>query len=585
VTRGLAHRLLVLVAVAAAPASCKPDAATTVLVTVKAKPGVYDVQDLDITFAQGGVSERTVLGQAGQIITLPSTFVIRADGWNGPATVTIKALDKDNRIRGEGQASVTVIADDDIVGDVVLYPADFQANDIYRDSQLFTTTASARQVSSDGKGNFVAVWEDGGAGLGRYDVYYREWDSNGKPRLNTVTNKTEEYVANETNDYYDMPAVAMQADGHFVVAWYRADASTISDGGIYSRAFLLTGRPDDQSDSGHEIHLDDGTGTSHATPDVAALADHTYVVVWHEQVGSNWQVMGRYLGPHGRPTKTTGGTNAPFVVASFASGTVWPDPAVAPGKNNGFMVIWRQAGKLWGRTYAQGAAANSAAFAISGTDQVGGNDVTPMLAGYGAVWEENVSCGADATPPCIRFRRYNLVGAAQEEPWTVNTTTGGKQTEPAAAMRADGSLLVAWTSTDDGTADDAAGIRGRRLLSVGLPVGDDFAVNTTTVKDQDGPSVAIHNADSFVVLFRDRSLQPPDTDGGIRGRLVYPEYKPTDGNIGADCEKASCNTGLTCLVAGVGKRCVRTCSGSGPCPDGGTCRSLSGGLGTACLYQ
>jgi hypothetical protein len=570
-------------------AGCQAETATVLFVQVTGKPGVFDPTTLEVTFEQPGYQKPTLFSQPGQTIALPTSFVVRADGFDGVATVEVTAKDAADRNLGEGKGTATLVPNERVDLTVELYPSDFPANERYQTNQLFSTTASGRQVGSDGNGSLVAVWEDS-CPLNRCDVYYRMWDSAGEAKLNGVTNKTEEHVANDGNAYYDMPAVAMQPDGHFIIAWFRRDSqASPQTEEIRSRAFLPNGRPDDQSDSGLEITLDGADGTSLGTPAIAALKDRNYVVVWHQiKNATQWQVLARFLGPHGRPTKTNSGLNTPFEVANFpyASDKPEPWPAVAAGENKGFMVAWRQQGKLWARTYGEGAAPNAPAFSISATGVVQGFSVGPMRAGYAAIWADEASCDADASGSCIRFRRYSLVGAALESAFTLNTTTAGDQDDPAVAMRADGSLFAVWTSANDATLDPTGAVRGRRILSIGLPVGDDFQINTTTPKAQERPSVAMHNQQSFAVFFRDWSETGPDTDGAaIRGRLLYPDFGPWDGQVGALCDNAHpCKSGLACVDSQVSKRCHATCQSSAdPCPAGGTCRPLTAG-GQVCMY-
>jgi hypothetical protein len=580
-------------------AGCKADPATLLLVEVRGKPAVYDPMILDVTLTHDGTPYPTLLSKPGQTILLPTTFVIRADGRQGTVDLTIRAKDQNDRLVGEGKSTTTLIPDEQVNVTIELFPADFPINERYLTSQLFSTTSSGRQVSCDGKGNFVAVWEDScPLGTDRCDVYYRMFDVGARPRLNNLTGKKEENEANDGNGYYDMPAVAVRGDGHFVTAWSRGDTAA-ADPVIRSRAFLVDGRPDDAANSGKEITLSVAGVEELGTPDVAALTDSKYVVVWHQKKGTEWQVVGRYLDPHGRPTKPTGAANNdPFLVAGFtysAGITSDPRPSVSAGPSKGFMVVWRRDSKLWGRTYGEGATPNSAPFSISGgTADVGSFDIGPMLAGYAAIWSDKLSCGEDRADACIRMRRYNLVGAALENAWTVNTTTAGTQADPAIAMRdyvgeqhPEGSLLVTWSSQKDGTDDADGAVRGRRILSIGLPVGNDFRVNTTTLKKQERPSVVGLDRTSFVVVFRDWSGLGPDTDGAaIRGRVLYPEYATRDGQIGALCDSLPCATGLYCVGTNVGQRCVPVCQAPGAdCPHGGKCEKLSGGLGNVCMYR
>ena len=69
--------------------------------------------------------------------------------------------------------------------------------------------------------------------------------------------------------------------------------------------------------------------------------------------------------------------------------------------------------------------------------------------------------------------------------FAVSSTTAGTQTEPQLAASDDG-FLVTWTSDDGGSAD----IRARRFQSDGTASGGDFVVNTWTSGAQDAPDAA-----------------------------------------------------------------------------------------------
>jgi hypothetical protein len=161
-------------------------------------------------------------------------------------------------------------------------------------------------------------------------------------------------------------------------------------------------------------------------------------------------------------------------------------------------------------------------------------------------------------------------------------------------VAADGRTLVVWTDTQTRPDDtDSGSIRGRALHSFGLPIGADFAVNTTTTKAQYYPAVAAAAHGAFMVTWQDESTVGPDTDqSGIRGRFVYPDYEPADSGVGAACSgPAQCQPELLCTARpGLGSFCHVACTDAlvgQPCPFGGLCTAASaaGTTGPVCLFR
>ena len=81
----------------------------------------------------------------------------------------------------------------------------------------------------------------------------------------------------------------------------------------------------------------------------------------------------------------------------------------------------------------------------------------------------------------------------------VNTRTSNRQENPAISMDAEGNFVVVWNSyLQDGSSN---GIYGRCFDSNCSPVGDEFQVNTTISGNQREPSVAMDAAGNFVVVW------------------------------------------------------------------------------------
>lgn len=575
------RRLLPLAVLAIAASSCEKEKATALHVQVVAKDGVPPASSLEVSFSNDGDRLPSILSKGSSTIDFPASFVILAGGRQGPVEVSVKAKNESDYVVGEGLAAGTLVTDTVAELQLVLYPTDFQVNARFQGDQFFSTEAGfGRAVAAAPDGSFVGVWEDACGPLSRCDVYYRLFDRAGAPKLNAVTGKSEEYTANEANDLYDMPAVAMQESGNFLVAWLRMGTSSK----IYGRAFTSDGRPDPSAASGAEIELSgsDVASSKPSVPCVAALRDKGYVVVWQQLNGSTWEIKGRFLGANGAPAPTSIGTTDPFTVTSFTTtSTKRPQPCVAPGVNQGFMVVWNEAGAVKGRAYGQKALPLKGVVELDATKSglVEEVNVGYLAYGYAAIWTDNVKVGPDTDGSAIRIRRLELNGSpyqATEIEHTINTSVAGNQSDPAIATRPDGSLLAVWT-TGHPAQDPEGGIRGRKILSNFLPVGSDFAINTTQVGEQARPSVAASSSESFIVLWVDSSKTPPDTLGsGIRGRLVYPEYRTTDGQIGALCDDSPCGANLSCKVTETGSRCVARCDTSTSCEHGGVCKTLSG---------
>ncbi len=98
----------------------------------------------------------------------------------------------------------------------------------------------------------------------------------------------------------------------------------------------------------------------------------------------------------------------------------------------------------------------------------------------------------------IFARRFSSSGMALASELQVNTYTTNNQSFPSVAVETDGDFVVVWESGQDGS---DAGIFGRRFSSDGVPLADEFQVNTYTPDDQSLPKVATDADGDFVVTW------------------------------------------------------------------------------------
>ncbi len=96
------------------------------------------------------------------------------------------------------------------------------------------------------------------------------------------------------------------------------------------------------------------------------------------------------------------------------------------------------------------------------------------------------------------LQRFNAAGQAVGAESLINVTTAGKQTDPAVAMKHDGSFVAVWSGNGTGDSD---GVFLRRFSANGTPLSGEIRVNVTTTRSQDRPAVAMDDAGNFVVVW------------------------------------------------------------------------------------
>jgi hypothetical protein len=112
------------------------------------------------------------------------------------------------------------------------------------------------------------------------------------------------------------------------------------------------------------------------------------------------------------------------------------------------------------------------------------------------VWQ---SVGQDGSGAGIYARRYNALGMPQGSVFRINTTTADDQAVPDIAMSAGGDFVVTWSSS--GQDGSGAGIYARRYSAAGMPLSDEFQVNTTTANSQYRSRIAMNDAGDFAIAW------------------------------------------------------------------------------------
>jgi hypothetical protein len=185
-------------------------------------------------------------------------------------------------------------------------------------------------VAMDDAGDFIITWNSYGQAEGPSDIYAQRYDSTGTPdgsefRVNTFTT-TEQKI----------PAVGMDANGDFVIAWMGGNYGGVgqdgSDYGIYAQRYNSGGQQ-----QGTEFRVNTFTTHNQASPSVAMANNGSFVVTWnsYRQLGfaGAQEIYAQRYDSSGAPA---GGE---FLVDTFTTHNQ-EGPAVAMDIQGDFVITW-----------------------------------------------------------------------------------------------------------------------------------------------------------------------------------------------------------------------------------------------------
>ena len=177
-------------------------------------------------------------------------------------------------------------------------------------------------VGMSDDGEFVVVWQSYPQDGSQYGIFGRRYDSAG-------TAQGSAFQVNTHTPYAQShPAVAMDADGDFVVAW-KSTMQDNSGNGVFGRRFDGAGVP-----QAIEFQVSSFTSGQQEYPTVGMHDDGEFVMVWQ----SNGQNAS--YGVFGELTDSTGTEQgSEFQIHSYAVGEQIR-PSVGVGGNGAFVVAW-----------------------------------------------------------------------------------------------------------------------------------------------------------------------------------------------------------------------------------------------------
>jgi hypothetical protein len=351
-----------------------------------------------------------------------------------------------------------------------------------------TFVQTEADVAATDKGGFVVVWNSWNQNVIGSDVYAQRYDASGT-RLGGEF-RVNSYV---TSTQYQQ-AVASDANGNFVVVW-----SSNHDGsnfGVFGQRFNAAGVP-----QGQEFQVNVYTTGTQASPAVALDADGNFVVVWRgEGPGDDWGVFGRRytssgtsIGSAFRVNSCTTNRQWYPTVASDSAGNVvvaWQSLNQDLSNDGVFAQRYDAAGAPLASEFQVNTTTTFAQYKPDVSSDGAGNFVV--------VWRGLYSLGGQLNWG-ISGQRFHPDGTRAGPEFQVNTFTTGDQQWPAVAMGADGNFVVAWMSpVQDGS---SYGVFGRHFQDAGTAPGAEFRVNSYTTSVQNYPSLAIHRNGTFLVVW------------------------------------------------------------------------------------
>jgi hypothetical protein len=298
----------------------------------------------------------------------------------------------------------------------------------------------------------------------------------------------EDQVNTYTYDYQHDPEVAALADGGYVVVWTSRSQDGVSDAdGVYAQRYSASGVA-----VGPEIRVPGLTSATQDYAHVAGLSDGGFVITWEDSAGYDGSGWGVYGQRYDAGSVAQGGQ---FLVNTVTSSTQHHDAVASYA--GGFAVAWSSYGNPGGDGYD------------------------------------------------IYLRRFNNDGTALDAgELRVSTTPGNPadaqdstQYVPDIAALSDGDLLVVWR--DDGGNDGSShGVYARRFDVGTGTFGDTFLVNTgNTSGSQYEPKVAALNDGGYVIVWRD------DNQDGSSTAVMGQRYDSAGNAVGGQFRVNEYTTG------------------------------------------
>ncbi len=348
---------------------------------------------------------------------------------------------------------------------------------------------TAPAVAMNANGKFVVIWRSHASDGRSGGVYARRYDAGGVP-------VSDEFKINTTDVDADSwtPAVAMDASGGFVVAWVAARGGGI-DTDIVARRFNDQGTPVTE-----EFAVSVSPDAAQSLPALSMNASGAFVVVWAAWYGN--EIHGRSYAT-GRVFDANGTPKTDEFRVNGEAQEDWPD--VAMDDSGRFVVSWVRIGDTYNRPYgddvmcrrfdADGKPIGGAITLAADVESqwYGSAVAADRMGGFVVTWARG------PFPYDIMTQAFDPNGVAVTKPCLVNGQQAGDQGRPAIAGDGGGNFLIAW---DNHSVDGfCCGVSGRPYTSCGQLPGQEVVFCAPQALRQWYPRVALASGGRYVVVW------------------------------------------------------------------------------------
>ena len=292
---------------------------------------------------------------------------------------------------------------------------------------------------------------------------------------------------------------------------------------------------------GSEFQVNNRTSQSQANAAIAARHNGGFIVAWSSYYGTSGRsndIFCRIFEPNCSPAGDE------FQINQITTGNQ-TKPSIAVSPSDQFIVTWQGPGTVEEEgddIFAQWMDANALPLGDElqiNNINVKGDQVCPKIAmndsgAFVVVWESD-SSGADPNTTMICCRRYNADGIPIGDEFQVNTEPDSKY--PNVAIDPNDNFTIVWM---DGKNQNYT-IKARLYDSHGISLTEPFAVSTININSFSQPAIVMGDAGCFLITWDgDTKLASQDD---VHARLYEPNGVPKGEQfvVNATLEKAQQN--------------------------------------------
>lgn len=395
------------------------------------------------------------------------------------------------------------------------------------------TTGSQNEadVAMDAQGSFVAVWHSAGSNGS---------DQNSTSilgqRFNSIggTLGTEFQANTYTPNGQTNAVVARAPSGSFVVVWesngaLNGDALGTS---IQAQRYDSVGNPVDA-----QFLVNSFTTGNQNDPAIAMDSEGDFVIAWGSYGSPSGDSLAGSI--QGRRYSSNGNSLGSQFQVNIYTPSYQRQPGLGMNASGDFLIVWESDGSFGGDTilssiqaqrYASGGNAIGSQFQVNsysnGYQREADVAVSPQ-GDFAVVWSSYGPNGGDLDLS-IQGQRYNSSGGAIGPQFQIGEYTSSFQATPKVAMASSGAFTVAWA--DYGYLDsnpDSYSVQGRSFSSEGQALSPQFQINSFTQNNQFSPAIAMASGGDFITLWTSLGSSGSDTEARsiqgqrFRGGLIF----------------------------------------------------------------